>query len=119
MFVDTSGLLCLIDDRQGHHLAAVAHYDAAARRFTHSGVLLEFVALAHARRFPRQRTLDFVGALLHEPGVEIVWADEGLHRQGLGLLHARPDKHYSLCDAMSFTLMRALGVFEALSTDHH
>ncbi|MEH2285259.1 MAG: hypothetical protein V7K90_28760 [Nostoc sp.] len=32
---------------------------------------------------------------------------------------ARQDKSYSLCDAVSFVLMRQRGVTEALTTDHH
>jgi predicted nucleic acid-binding protein len=37
----------------------------------------------------------------------------------VGLLRARPDKTYSLCDAVSFVLMRERGVAEALTTDRH
>ncbi len=29
------------------------------------------------------------------------------------------DKTYSLCDAVSFVLMRLEGITEALTTDHH
>ena len=32
---------------------------------------------------------------------------------------ARPDKTYSLCDAISFVLMRRQGIQEALTTDRH
>ena len=31
----------------------------------------------------------------------------------------RFDKNYSLCDAVSFILMRRRGLYEALTTDHH
>ncbi|QFS42882.1 PIN domain-containing protein [Nostoc sphaeroides CCNUC1] len=32
---------------------------------------------------------------------------------------ARQDKTYSLCDAVSFVLMRRQGIMEALTTDKH
>ena len=35
------------------------------------------------------------------------------------LLQNRPDKNWSLCDAVSFELMSDFGVTEALTTDHH
>jgi predicted nucleic acid-binding protein len=35
------------------------------------------------------------------------------------LLRAQPDKNYSLCDAVSFLLMRTRGIQDALTTDHH
>ena len=45
--------------------------------------------------------------------------DENLHRSGLDILFARPDKNYSLCDAVSFVLVRERGETEALTTDGH
>lgn len=42
-----------------------------------------------------------------------------LHREAMALLLARPDKTYSLCDAVSFILMRKGKLVEALTTDHH
>ena len=44
--------------------------------------------------------------------------DENLDRSALALLQAQPDKTYSLCDAVSFLLMRDRGLTEALTTDH-
>jgi uncharacterized protein len=35
------------------------------------------------------------------------------------LLVARQDKTYSLCDAVSFVLMRQRSITEALTTDRH
>jgi predicted nucleic acid-binding protein len=37
----------------------------------------------------------------------------------MDLLLARQDKTYSLCDAVSFVLMRQRHLTEALTTDHH
>ncbi len=37
----------------------------------------------------------------------------------MDLLTARMDKTYSLCDAVSFILMRERGLSEALTTDKH
>ena len=45
--------------------------------------------------------------------------DEGLHRAALALLRARLDKTYSLCDAVSFVVMRQYGINEGLTTDRH
>jgi predicted nucleic acid-binding protein len=37
----------------------------------------------------------------------------------MDLLNARMDKDYSLCDAVSFLVMRERGITAALTTDHH
>jgi predicted nucleic acid-binding protein len=120
MFLDTSGLLCLIHVRETQYENAVSSYAAARTpRLTHSYVLDEFVALAQARKLPREAALDFSQRLLDDADIETVWVDEARHRAALALLRARPDKSYTLCDAISFGLMRERGITEALTTDRH
>lgn len=75
--------------------------------------------MAKARGAPRVKTLDFLSDLLDAPDVEVIWVDETLHRAALALLRRRVDKAYSLCDAVSFVLMRERGLMEALTTDCH
>ncbi|MGD1927567.1 MAG: type II toxin-antitoxin system VapC family toxin [Leptolyngbyaceae cyanobacterium] len=82
-------------------------------------MIAEYVALTAARRFPREAALAFVTDLLDAPDIETVWVDEHLHRLAVELLIARQDKTYSLCDAVSFVLMRQRGITAALSTDRH
>ena len=119
MILDTSGLLCLHNRAEPLHMDARTLYHAARMRVTHGYVLAEFVALAHARRLPRMAALTFVSDLAENPDIDTVWVDEALHREALALLVARPDKTDSLCDAVSFVLMRQRHVTEALTTDHH
>jgi len=120
MFLDTSGLLCLIHRREAQHEKAVSSYSAATTpRLTHSYVLDEFVALAQARKLSRRAALDFSERLIDDANIETVWVDETQHREALALLRARPDKAYTLCDAVSFGLMRKRGITEALTTDRH
>ena len=40
--------------------------------------------------------------------------DEALH-----LYDARPDKQWSLTDCVSFTVMKQMGISDALTGDHH
>jgi predicted nucleic acid-binding protein len=63
--------------------------------------------------------LTFISDLVENPDIETVWVNEGLHREAMALLIARPDKTYSLCDAVSFVLMRQRHCPEALTTDRH
>src|SRR6266404_5831510 len=114
MFLDTSGLLCLIHVREAQHEEAVSRYSAATtQRLTHSYVLAEFVALAQARKLSREAALDFSERLIDDADIETVWVDETKHREALKLLRARPDKAYTLCDAVSFGLMRERSITEA------
>ncbi len=119
MLLDTSGLLCLHNRAEPFHAHARTLYDAAPVRRTHSYVLAEFVALANARRLPRLAALAFIVDLVGNPDIETVWVDEALHREAMDLLLARQDKTYSLCDTVSFVLMRQRHLTEAFTTDRH
>jgi predicted nucleic acid-binding protein len=119
MLLDTSGLLSYLDADDPRHADAVTLLDAAPHRITHSYVLAELVALAHARRVNRNTTLDFIAEVMDDADFEVAWVDQSLHRSAFALLRDRGDKTYSLCDAVSFVLMRQRGVTEAFTTDHH
>ena len=119
MLLDTSGLLCLHNRAEPLHMDARTLYHAAHIRVTHSYVLAEFVALAHARRLPRMAALTFMSDLVENLDIDTIWVDDALHREAMALLMARPDKTYSLCDAVSFVLMRQRHITEALTTDRH
>ncbi len=73
----------------------------------------------HGACLPRVAALTFMRDLVENPDIDTVWVDETLHREAMALLMARLDKTYSLCDAVSFILMRQRHCTEALTTDHH
>lgn len=119
MLLDTSGLLCLHDEEDTRHGEAAQLYRAARQMLTTNHVLPEFVALAHARGLQCSKALVFLIDLVNVPRLEVVWIDERLHQHAMDLLEERLDKSYSLCDAVSFVLMRERNVWEALTTDKH
>lgn len=119
MLVDTSGLICLLDKRDIRHADAIRLYNSAPRRLTHNYVLAEFVALATARRVPRVETVRFVAALVVSDEIAVAWVDKDLHERSMDLLSQRLDKLWSLCDAVSFMMMKDQNILEALTTDHN
>lgn len=119
MLLDTSGLLCLHHKAEPFHNEARTLYKQASIRITHSYILAEFVALATIRRLPRIPTLTYINDLQNNPDIEMLWVNESFHREAMTLLLVRQDKTYSLCDAVSFVLMRQRNIIEALTTDHH
>ena len=119
MLLDTSGLFCYHHAAEARSEEARTFFEAAVAKLTHNYVLAEFVALTMARGLPRVQALEFLHALLAHPEVEIIWVTPALNQEAVGLLESRLDKDYSLCDAVSFVLMRERGLNEALTTDHH
>ncbi|MGB7417411.1 MAG: PIN domain-containing protein [Thermosynechococcaceae cyanobacterium] len=120
MLLDTSGLLCYLHrDEPQHQKAVELLNEVNTRLFTHSYVLAELIALATVRRFHRDAVLAFMTDLLDSPDVSMIWVNESVHREAMALLAERKDKTYSLCDSVSFVLMRKLNISEALTTDRH
>ena len=119
MLLDTSGLLCCLGSAELRHRDAVTYFDAGLRKVTHNYVLMEFVALAQARKYPRDVSLSFVAGIATHPDIEVVWVDKERHTDALAMLQTQLDKSCSLCDAISFLLMRKRGAEEALTTDRH
>jgi predicted nucleic acid-binding protein len=119
MLLDTSGLFCCrhLDELQSDDAQTL--FEASGNKLTHSFVLAEFVALTTARGLSRPKTLAFLAALQDHPEVEVVWVSQPLYQAGIQLLNARLDKDYSLCDAVSFVLMRERAMQDALTTDRH
>lgn len=119
MLIDTSGLVCYFDRSDYRHGEAVRIFRSAVSKVVHSYVLAEFIPLCRSRQLNMSKALALARELLESEDVSVVWVDEQLHRAALTLLEPRPDKTYSLCDAVSFVLMRLLGITEALTTDRH
>lgn len=118
MLLDTSGFLCLLHRSETFHEQARGAYQSASSRLTTDYVLAELIDWR-----PCGVSLVQPCWLSSEscwnPDIETVWVDESLHRSALALLSERQDKTYSLCDAVSFVLMRQRGLVDALTTDHH
>ena len=121
MFLDTSGLLCYLYIDEPQHNEAVKLFKALPRKrlLTHAQVLSELIVLASARGFPRTAAISLTIDLLNSPDVEVVWIDRRLHTEAVHLLLQRQDKSYSLCDAISFVLMKQHRMSKALTTDRH
>ena len=119
MLVDTSGFLCFNEKEEPFHEKSVELYDSAKTRLTTNYVLAEYTALAQVRGIPRRKIIKFSTQILETAEIEIVWVDENLHRQAVELIKERPDKNYSLCDAVSFVIMRERQIIESLTIDKH
>lgn len=119
MLIDTSGFFCLLHRDEPEHDEAVRRYSESRNKITHNYVLDEFVALATARKLPRAKSIEFSRRILNDRDIRVVWIDRPIHIAAIELLEKLLDKTYSLCDAVSFVLMREFDILDALTTDHH
>jgi predicted nucleic acid-binding protein len=67
----------------------------------------------------RGKAATFVHNLRADPGVDVLPQTRADFDAALALYEARPDKGYSLTDCRSMVALRALGIAEVLTNDHH
>lgn len=72
-----------------------------------------------ARTGDREVFLDLLESILADPKTTVVWSERSLFEEGLRLYAARRDKEWSLTDCVSFVVMRAHNLTDALTADHH
>lgn len=123
IFGDTSYWVALIDQRDQWHDAAAAISKSLANDslITTDEVLTEVLAFFSAFD-PRMRKYvsDFVvDVVTNQRYVEVVEQTRASFLAGLALYERRPDKSYSLVDCISMQLMKAAGLAEVLTSDHH
>jgi predicted nucleic acid-binding protein len=67
----------------------------------------------------RREATSLIHDLRSDPDVDVLPQTRGDFDAAVALYEARPDKEYSLTDCRSMVALRALGVSEVLTNDHH
>ena len=124
VFIDTAGWATLFVRTELQHAQASALFRQWKRQgrrlITTNYVLAELVSLfISPLRVPRPAQFRYIDAVKLVPYVKIVHIDSALDAAGWALLKSRPDKQWSLVDAVSFVVMQQRDITEALTTDHH
>ena len=120
VFVDTSGLLALLNPKDDNHPAASGAF-ARLRVQQAPLVSTSFVLVETYTLLGRRFGLDAVQRFREDfaPLVDVVWVDEALHDAGLDLLLSRRTRRLSLVDAVSFVVMRRRKIDDAFAFDPH
>jgi predicted nucleic acid-binding protein len=116
LFVDTSGILALIDrdDRWHVETKVVFGLGRSEPLVTHAYVVVEALAVAR-RRFGATTTSDIIDHIL--PAIEVSPVDAGLHETALAAFRESIDSSVSLVDRTSFVFMRREGLTRAIALD--
>jgi predicted nucleic acid-binding protein len=122
VFADTFYWLALARPRDAWHTATRqwAGTNPAVRLVTTDEVLAEFLnALASTGPAGRAYAVATVRDIRTDRQVDVLPQTRADFDAALALYEARPDKGYSLTDCRSMLAMKALGLTEVLSNDHH
>jgi predicted nucleic acid-binding protein len=118
VFADTFFYLALLDDTEPDHERALAESKVSRLIVTTEFVLLE-LGNACARAEDHADFLALVAGMRASPRVKIIPLASELFNRGLARMRERSDKNWSLTDCISFVVMEAEGIREALTGDQH
>ena len=116
LFVDSSGLLALLDRDDGAHAGVLAVFAAARTEplCTHAYVVVETLAVAR-RRFGVAAAARLIDDVL--PAIDVVAVDADLHQEAVRDFRRSVDSAVSLVDRTSFAFMRRQGMHEVIALD--
>ena len=119
VFVDTSFVIALINERDQYYLAAqelVALYDRELL-VTSEAVLFE-VGNALSRAYKKE-AIQVIETLLESENVEVVRLTVELFNRAFVLYKKYEDKDWGLVDCLSFIIMEDKNINEVLTFDRH
>lgn len=122
VFLDTAYAIALSSVQDQYHAVAVqlaAQLKAEGTRLITTRPILLEIGDALAKPRYRSAAVRLLRALEADAKVEIVPLSDELYQRALQLYSERPDKDWGLTDCISFVVMQARGVHEALTTDEH
>lgn len=122
LFADAFYWVALIFPRDNSHVR-VKSFSAAlgpTRLVTTDEILTEVLNhFSHLGRYWRSKAAALVHDLRSDPDVDVLSQTRADFDAALALYEARLDKEYSLTDCRSMLVLRALGITEVLTNDHH
>lgn len=122
VFLDAAYAIALASVTDRFHLQARALAGELKRnrtRLVTTGAVLLEIGNALSKVPHRRAAVQLLSSLRTDPSVEIIPLSEQLFEQAFKLYSDRPDKEWGLTDCLSFVVMRAQNITEALTTDEH
>jgi len=122
VFLDTVGLIALLNKDDSYHTIAAASFERfgqEARPVATTNLVLAEFANGLSRTPLRTEACWLIRELHADRRSTVVYVDRELFDRGVELYQARGDKYWGLVDCVSFEAMRSLGIRAAFTADRH
>ena len=120
-YLDTSGWLAVVSERDSRHAAAAEAYRTIIERgglIVTSELMVAEMHFLTVRHRGTEAGIQLLEELHRDPTHEIRYVDRELERQAIDRwLRPFPERTLSLADAVSFEIMRTEGIGTALALD--
>jgi len=116
LFVDSSGILALVDRDDPSHPGIVEAFALGRSEAlsTHAYVIVETLAVAR-RRFGPAVAADLIDRVI--PALDVAAVDAELHADAVAVFRDTVESSVSLVDRTSFAFMRREGIERAIALD--
>ena len=116
LFVDSSGILALVDRDDPAHAGVVEAFAMGRSEAlaTHAYVIVETLAVAR-RRYGPAAAADLIDRVM--PALDVVPVDADLHAAAVAAFRDTVESSVSLVDRTSFVFMRREGIERAIAID--
>jgi predicted nucleic acid-binding protein len=122
LFVDTGAWLAVIDPKDQYHRPAQAFYREAIRdaaRFVTTNLVIAETYTLVRRRMGHEQAIRFLELTGDSHRLVKIWSSAELEAEAESMLRTYDDQRISYVDAVSFAVMRDLGISEAFAFDRH
>ena len=120
LFVDTGAWFAINVPGDKHHQAAADFYKSALKKGKGLVTTNLIVAEAHAgliKARGRQAGLKFLSLVDSSSRLRVVYSTRLLEERAFSILVKFQDREFSLCDAVSFAVMKEMGIKTAFAFD--
>ena len=122
VFLDTVGLIATLNKGDEYHRNAsmvFGRIGETGREVVTTNLVLAEVGNGLARTPLREEVGWLISQLHADPGSTVVHVDRKIFAEGVDLYLGRGDKLWGLVDCVNFVTMRAMGLADAFTADHH
>jgi uncharacterized protein len=122
VFVDTSAWFAGIAKNDQYNEQAMECRNRLLKgntRFFTSNSIIHETTMLLERKVSKKEAVRFLKAILRDPGVEIIHADEEMEEEAYVLYQKYKDQDFSITDCISFAIMHRYQISRCFTYDHH
>jgi uncharacterized protein len=122
MFIDTSAWFAGIAKNDQYNEPAMKCRNQLLKgktRFTTSNLIIHETTMLLERKVSKKESIRFLKAIVKDPIVEIIHADEDVEQEAYELYQKYKDHDFSVVDCISFVIMRKYKISRCFTFDKH
>ena len=122
LLVDTGAWFALVDKSDSYHKRAVSLFPKLIKDYNQlisTNLIIAETYILIRRSIGHPPAITFLENIAASPRVIKIYSDDVVEKNAEDILRKYHDQKFSYTDAVSFTVMKQLGIREAFSFDHH